>query len=43
MEQYELPFNKYEDPTVELDFEPEQIYCDVCGYYYDEDDPCIQH
>tara|TARA_R100000406_G_scaffold39201_2_gene26152 strand:- start:343 stop:495 length:153 start_codon:yes stop_codon:yes gene_type:complete len=21
MEQYELPFNKYEDPTVELDFD----------------------
>jgi hypothetical protein len=21
MEQYDLPFNQYEDPTVELDFE----------------------
>lgn len=43
MEQYELPFNKYEDPTVELDFEPEEIYCEVCDCHYDADDPCPFH
>lgn len=26
MEQYELPFNKYEDPTVELDFDSDWLY-----------------
>ena len=28
MEQYELPFNKYENPTVELDFDSDWIAID---------------
>ena len=45
MEQYDLPFNKYENPTVELDFDSDEetYYCDVCGHDYFIDEPCIQH
>ena len=44
MEQYDLPFNQYEDPTVELDFDYEETYyCDVCGSDYFIEEPCIQH
>ena len=25
MEQYDLPFNQYEDPTVELDFDSDDL------------------
>lgn len=33
MEQYELPFNQYEDPTVELDFDSSPYACDCATKY----------
>ena len=40
MEQYDLPFNKYEDPTVELDFDSNPYACD-CATKYPLDRHCF--
>ena len=38
--------------TIQLEFDwmesvllggPAEVYCEVCGIHYDEEDPCTQH